>query len=247
MLLANINGVRVEPSPKGIGLCPICGCEVYSKCGEINVWHWAHKVGDSCDSWHEKETKWHLNWKLTFGEENIEVIIEKENKKHIADILTNENVVIELQNSPIQKPIIRQRELFYGEKMLWIINGSEFKHNFEFNKKGLANYSAIPNRNLTEAEIKITAHNYNLFNFKWKKPKRSWEEAKRPVFIDFGDENLYKVIQGIGNNFGQVSQIHKSKFIMKYGGNYEYYQKQNVFLNPIISNSPYTNYLTYHF
>jgi competence CoiA-like predicted nuclease len=71
---------------------------------------------------------------MIFGKDNSEVIIKKDGIKHIADILTKNEVVIELQNSPIQKPIVRRREQFYGEKMLWVINGERFKSNFNIHK-----------------------------------------------------------------------------------------------------------------
>jgi competence CoiA-like predicted nuclease len=51
----------------------------------------------------------------SFGKENSEIVIKQDGIKHIADILTSNKVVIELQNSPIRKPDIRKRELFYGE------------------------------------------------------------------------------------------------------------------------------------
>ncbi len=128
MLFATVNGEKVEANPETIGACPLRERTVFSKCGEINVWHWAHHNDESCDSWYEPETEWHKNWKLVFGKDLCEKVITKDGVRHIADILTNDSVIIELQNSPIQKPIIRQRETFYGERMIWIINGKYFKH-----------------------------------------------------------------------------------------------------------------------
>jgi len=109
MLFAIVNGEKVEATPKTTGKCTLCERTVFSKCGEVNVWHWAHHKDESCDSWYEPETEWHKNWKLTFGKDNCEIVIIKDSIRHIADIFTKENVVIELQNSPIQKPIIRKR------------------------------------------------------------------------------------------------------------------------------------------
>ena len=143
MLFAIVNGEKVEAIPKTIGTCPLCERSVFSKCGEINIWHWAHRKDESCDTWYEPETKWHKNWKLIFGKENCEIVITKDGIKHIADIFTNESVVIELQNSPIQKPIIRRRENFYGERMLWVINGMHFKHNFKINSSGVLKNIAL--------------------------------------------------------------------------------------------------------
>lgn len=49
----------------------------------------------------------------------------------------------------------------------------------------------------------------------------SWSEVERHVFIDFGDENLFWVKEGMGTNYGKGKQITKEDFIKKYGGNLE--------------------------
>src|SRR6188508_3282245 len=110
MLFALVDGEKVEAKPKTQGKCQLCESDVFSKCGEVNVWHWAHYKDESCDHWYEPETEWHKNWKLIFSKENCEIVITKDGIRHIADIQTKEEVIIELQNSPIQKPIIRSRE-----------------------------------------------------------------------------------------------------------------------------------------
>lgn len=130
MQYALVDNIKTSAQPKIKGRCPNCYNEVYSRCGKVKVWHWAHKLSRTCDDWFEPETEWHRNWKLNFGKENTEVIIEKNGKRHIADIYTNSKVVIELQNSPINVDTIRMRESFYEEKMLWIINGNHLKERF---------------------------------------------------------------------------------------------------------------------
>jgi hypothetical protein len=54
--------------------------------------------------------------------------------------------------------------------------------------------------------------------FSWKWPRKSWSEAKRPVFIDFGGENLVWILDGIGKSSGTCKDISKIKFLKKYGG-----------------------------
>ncbi|MFM2225772.1 MAG: hypothetical protein RJA07_1974 [Bacteroidota bacterium] len=130
MLYALLDNNKVEPKPQQKAKCPCCGHDVISKCGELKMWHWAHTVDDNCDDWYEPETMWHRNWKKKFGKENSEVILEKDNLKHIADIFTKDYIVIELQNSPISTTTIRARETFYGERMIWIINGDPFYDRF---------------------------------------------------------------------------------------------------------------------
>ncbi|MBB3697737.1 hypothetical protein KMW28_06070 [Flammeovirga yaeyamensis] len=213
MFYALVDNKKVEAFPKGKGICPSCNSEVIAKCGEIKVWHWAHTKEGNCDSWSEPETMWHKNWKLTFGIETNEVKISKGDKWHIADIKSINNVIIELQNSPIQREIIREREEFYGERMLWIINGEKFKDNFHISDYDVDLYSwALPNNKISNKEgIKF---------FTWFYPKTSWKDSKRNVFIDFNDGYLFWVKKGIGEKKGQGKFIIKEQFIVKYGGDF---------------------------
>lgn len=228
MLFAIANGEKIEAIPKTTGKCPLCERPVFSKCGEINVWHWAHSKDESCDSWYEPETQWHKNWKLTFGKDNCEIVISKDGIRHIADIFTIDNVVIELQNSPIQKPIIRRRENFYGERMLWVINGKQFKHNFLIHSRRLddeyyqrLNYVYSQYGIVDKETGEIFSRPKKELTFSWSWCRKSWNEVHRPVFIDFGDENLFWVTSGMGTSQGQGRLISKESFLKKYGGDTE--------------------------
>lgn len=207
MLFATLNGNKIEAVPQTKALCPLCERPVFSKCGEVNVWHWAHLKGESCDSWYEPETEWHKNWKSIFGKDNSEIVIKKDGIKHIADILTNENVVIELQNSPIQKPIIRRREIFYEDRMLWIINGIHFKDNFHTSRGNYVFHSSG-----------LREYIQKDYSFYWDWARKSWNEVQRPVFIDFGDDFLFWVKEGMGSKRGRGVNVSKEQFVMKYGG-----------------------------
>jgi hypothetical protein len=222
MLFANFNGQRVEAKPNTTAKCPLCEQTVFSKCGEIIVWHWAHHKVTSCDSWYEPETAWHKNWKLVFGKEHCEIGMSKNGVRHIADIQTQENVVIELQNSPIQKPTIRERETFYGESMIWIINGKVFRDNFK--------YQVItPSAQLLEDAEYWRRHNplasgddvvrKDEFTFLWLRCKKSWAEVQRKVFIDFGDEHLFQIEMGMGTSWGKGKRVSKEAFLKEHGGN----------------------------
>lgn len=213
MIWAIVNNIKTEASPKTAGIYPLCKRKVISKCGEIKAWHWAHSSAENCDTWSENETFWHLHWKNTFGIENSEVIIEKNEKLHIADILTYSNVVIELQNSPLLKGVIRKREEFYGERMMWLINGQVFLNNFSF-------YSWASN---SEYWIKNYPEYSDRIEFEWKYPRKCWEESNRTIFIDFGDDKLFQVQEGMGTSTGNGRWIPKERFIKKYGGNFDFY------------------------
>ena len=126
MLYGIIDNKKIKATPNQKAKCPCCGKNLIARCGEINMWHWAHIVEENCDNWYEPETKWHREWKETFGIDYSEVIFVRDGSKHIADIFTREKIVIELQNSPISTETIRARESFYGEKMMWIINRLKF-------------------------------------------------------------------------------------------------------------------------
>lgn len=52
MQIAEKEGNRVTPSPGAVAVCPNCRQNVIAKCGNVNVWHWAHKSAD-CDPWHD--------------------------------------------------------------------------------------------------------------------------------------------------------------------------------------------------
>lgn len=115
---------KISPRPGMRALCPSCGGDVLAKCGSIKAWHWSHVAAD-CDPWSEPETEWHLNWKRRFPPECREVVIGN----HRADVRTKNGIVIEFQHSSISVEEIRDREAFYGERMMWVIDGAKFRKN----------------------------------------------------------------------------------------------------------------------
>nr|WP_288837445.1 competence protein CoiA family protein [uncultured Flavobacterium sp.] len=219
MLFAKIHDEKVEATPGQQATCLLCNQPVFSKCGDVNVWHWSHFKDKSCDSWYEPETKWHRNWKFVFGKDRSEIVIQRDCVKHIADILTKNEVVIELQNSPIQKSVIRKRESFYGDLMIWIINGVDFKQNFKIIQSQLYEdeeyfrlHSPMAIKN-TEFKNK-----YNELDFVWSWTRRSWEDVVNDVFIDFGDEKLFHVKEGMGRDRGSGTYVTKFDFIKNHEG-----------------------------
>ena len=231
MIWAIVDNQKIEAIPNVKGDCPLCSEKVFSKCGDVNVWHWAHINTENCDSWYEPETIWHKHWKMTFGKENAEIGIVKNGKRHIADVFTNEKLVIELQNSPISKSVIGEREEFYGERMIWLINGKDFKENLTikdyWEDQDYREKSSLPREPISwkrnSPEVKKGA---NGEFFKWKYPRRSWIDVKRYVFIDFGDDSLFLVKEGMGTSQIRGTFHTKEKFIKKYGGDFEYYSQQ---------------------
>ncbi|MBD2682192.1 MULTISPECIES: competence protein CoiA [Nostoc] len=136
MKYALVNGIRQEATPKTKGICICCGSLTISKCGNQKVWHWAHDSKKICDSWWENETEWHRLWKSYFPENNQEVIQVDAltGEKHIADVKTDNGVVLEFQNSQISEQELSSREDFYKE-MIWIVNGEKFLKNFTISSR----------------------------------------------------------------------------------------------------------------
>ena len=103
MKFADVNGERREAQPGFQGTCPWCSQPMVAKCGEFNIWHWAHQGRRVCDPWWENETEWHRAWKGEFPVNWQEVIHQAENgEKHIADVKTDQGWVIEFQHSRIK-------------------------------------------------------------------------------------------------------------------------------------------------
>ena len=114
---------RVEATPKSIGVCPCCGSEMIAKCGNRKVWHRAHKSKRMCDHWWESETQWHRDWENRFPEDWQEVDhFAKDGEKHIADVKTEDGLIVEFQHSFIKHEEVKSRENFY-KQMIWLVDG----------------------------------------------------------------------------------------------------------------------------
>lgn len=175
----NEKGLRVRPIFSGQrAICGSCGEPVIGKCGEIVPWHWSHLSGSDCDAWAEPITVWHEGWQNILEYEegaNIEVPIEKDGCVHRADAVLKNGTIIELQHSTISPAAIREREYYYGERMIWLFDCRDAYDNdrFELRKK--------------LSDVKRT--------FRWKHPKKSIAYANRKVYLDFGNDTLFFLIK----------------------------------------------------
>jgi competence protein CoiA len=157
-------GIRKIIAKKGKkGICSGCNERVIAKCGEIKMWHWAHKPDSECSYSTAPETYWHRHWKTLFPSKDVEVVLGSKR----ADIYFN-NLVIELQNSNISVDEIKIREMHY-KNMVWLINGEHFDDNFELREKD------------------------NYFTFRWKWSRKSWQYSKCKKYIDFHDDTLFLI------------------------------------------------------
>ncbi len=187
MRYALADGSLAEAVPKLKATCQCCSLPVIAKCGRFKIWHWAHKTREHCDQWWEPETIWHRSWKANFPVEWQEIIQEDTvtGERHIADVKTASGLVIEFQHSILKPEELISRENFY-EHMVWVVDGCRSDFDATYFKLGL------------ESEP-IELHNsIPAFAFNWygrSKLIQAWCSTKHPVFIDFGEEILWQLVQ----------------------------------------------------
>jgi hypothetical protein len=112
--------IRIKATHGTIGFCELCHEALIPKCGSVKIHHWAHKSLKNCDPWWEGETNWHREWKSVVPENFREIVVEKDGKKHRADILLQSGIIVEFQKSPLSLDERFEREIFY-QKILWVI------------------------------------------------------------------------------------------------------------------------------
>jgi competence protein CoiA len=180
MKYALVNGNKIE-AVKGVkGICPCCGSELIAKCGEININHWAHKGTRNCDIWWENETEWHRQWKNHFPKEWQEVVhFDGKGEKHIADIKTDKDWVLEFQYSFINPEERNSRSKFYS-KLVWVINGLRRKTDKVQFQKVLEQSSRAPVGNVNIRKVNFPEESRLL---------KEWLNCRVPVFFDFYEFN----------------------------------------------------------
>lgn len=169
---------RIEATPKATGVCPCCGTQMIPKCGNRKVWHWAHKTKLTCDHWWENETQWHRDWKNQFPVEWQEVVhFAEDGEKHIADVKTNRELVIEFQNSYLKREEIEARSNFYQD-IIWVVNSQRLKTD---------TYKLETLLERTHPAPKNEDYYYSR-DRRWEIPTQ-WHSLKVPVFFDTGIED----------------------------------------------------------
>jgi len=166
-----INSVVTTVKPGGRAICGGCGGTLIAKCGEINVWHWAHEAAD-CGFNHEPETDWHRAWKRKFASGRVEV----KSGDHRADVITTSGLVIEFQKSSISVEQIMARENHW-RYMAWVLDGTDW---------GSERF------NLRHKEQDVFYNNIISYNtFRWKNPRKTWFHSTKPLFIDRGNDEIF--------------------------------------------------------
>ncbi|HNA61584.1 MAG TPA: competence protein CoiA family protein [Rhabdochlamydiaceae bacterium] len=143
MKYALVNGERQEAKPGLSGKCDCCGDPIVAKCGDERIWHWSHKGNRTCDLWWENQTEWHRAWKGQFPTERQEIIHTAPNgEKHIADVKTDQNYVIEFQHSHLNPQERIVREAFY-QNMIWVVDGTRLKKDYPRFLEGKKNFRPV--------------------------------------------------------------------------------------------------------
>lgn len=201
MKFALINGQRQEAQPSLSGQCPVCDQVMIAKCGEVKIWHWAHKGRRICDLWWENETEWHRAWKNCFPESWQEVFHKADDgEKHVADIKTDQGWVIEFQHSHIKPDERRSRNAFY-KKLIWVIDGTRRKRDGEQLQKALNTcLHVIPNSPIRL----VSSENCALL--------REWADSPAPVLFDFGGA-LWWLFKGVQGGLAYIGPFPRKEFI----------------------------------
>jgi competence protein CoiA len=181
MKFANFQGDKIEATPGSKGMCIYCKSEMITKCGEVKIWHWAHKGKRHCDPWWENETEWHRNWKDQFSKEWQEVIHHAEDgEKHIADVKTDQEWIIEFQHSYLKPEERRARSAFYP-KLMWIVDGTRRKYDLKQFLESLEHGDSLR----TNPPIQTAFTSFS-------KLLKDWSGLGSVVFFDFGESEEHK-------------------------------------------------------
>lgn len=172
--------------------CPICLKKMFVKAGYERVRHFSHYPNCNCnDSWSRQYdmSDWHYEWQNRFPVENQEIIVQCDDVRHRADVITDRTVV-EFQHSPLSSGKFNDRNVFYhdniGYKVVWLYDmQDDFKQKF----------------------IKKTSEK----EFLWSKPRSTF----RNYTLRSGQIDLFFQIDEAGDCILHVSKLTKDGFCIK--------------------------------
>lgn len=175
MKFALVNGEDAEATKGAKGFCKYCGSELVAHCGEVYAQHWAHKGKRNCDPWWENETQWHRSWKDKFPVEWQEVIqYAKDGEKHIADVKTESDWVLEIQHSYLKPEERRSRNAFYP-KLVWVVDGLRRKTDITQFQKTLNDSD----------DLRVALKIRKVFLPEQPRLLKEWQHNQSLVFFDF--------------------------------------------------------------
>ena len=187
-----------------------------AKCGPEKARHWAHKGERNCEPWWENETHWHRSWKNNFPQKWQERIHTDKvsGEKHIADVKTDSDWVLEFQHSHIKPEERRFRNAFYP-KLVWVIDGTR-------RQRDKPNFYRI----LEEYDIRSDDPRFKrVLGPDDCKLIKEWHESNALVFLDFQDEDdtkqpiLWFLFPRIAVSEAYLWPISRDKFIELHNNN----------------------------
>lgn len=193
MKFALVEGQRREADPGLTATCPSCQSAVIAKCGNLRVWHWAHRGTRNCDPWWEPETEWHRTWKNEFPGDWQEIVhFAQTGEKHVADVKIESGMVIEFQHSFLKSEERMARETFY-RKMVWVVDGRR-------RKRDVAQFlKCIGPRVFARPPFIL-----HVANHEESALLRDWRSSSVPVYFDLG------LIEGDGSTFWRQDPVSRN-------------------------------------
>lgn len=156
-----------------------------------------------CDRWWEQETEWHRSWKGHFPSDWQEIVhYAQGGEKHIADVKTDQDWVLEFQHSRLATEERQARNDFYT-KLIWVVDGLRRKTDLkQFSKAMEGKKFLLPQVPMCTA----STSDCTLF--------QEWANNISPVFFDFGPENpLWCLLPGNGEEIVYVGPMQRQTFL----------------------------------
>lgn len=211
MRFSIVNGEKREAQKGLIGICIGCDQPVIPKCGPIKIHHWAHKSQCECDHWWENETEWHRSWKNNFPIECQEIRHRAEDGEwHIADVKTKQGNILEFQHSLLNPEERLARNNFYGNDLVWVVDGlrrEKDKSQFDLILKN----SQMIYQNIQLTRLPASIEECTLL--------KEWSECRIPVLFDFGVElPLWCLLPKSSKGFFYAGPLSRQNFIDLHNG-----------------------------
>ena len=221
MKFALFNNNKIIATKGAIGVCPICESELIPKCGKVKVNHWSHKT-KCTDTWHENETEWHRGWKDQFPSNWQELILfDSSGEKHIADVKTSENIVIEFQHSRLSSDERQSRNDFYtiNGKLIWVVDGNRIARDIKQFQNMLERCYLWQKLPFLLLSVKPSDEPQFV---------QDWKSKKSIVFVDFKNtidtDNLFMIYPTHTAKHTLVSKLSRNLFVeLLISGKFNYF------------------------
>lgn len=209
------DGQRIRPSiHKQLATDPYSGLPAQGITGEgLDYWR---LIEGKYDAWALPNATWNLRWKLEFPEPLVEISIQGDHAKHVADVRTNKGTVLKFQARNLNEQQLREREVFF-EQMVWIFRADKWDIELMFNP---TRYRTTEGRDRQLPK----SDSFKWVKFQSRHSKSVFRACKMPVFLDFGDDCIYWLNWQSKSNLnalyhptqGLLKSYPKQQFIQKY-------------------------------